>query len=184
MRKVVARAVVALFVASVLGCGEYGGGGRTHGLANREFGGEMFIATADPPNFGSGVVHLSIDGQERTLAQGTSAIAIDIEGRPNSDPEQADFFAVQIFQYLSPTEAEVFELRVRPDLWVDETEVAINTADGDALFGSVSFDRNGAQLGGELLLTAVRGTLTLEAAGQFPGEDVRGFFSDLELISP
>ena len=176
--------LICVLLVTGAACGPATVDGPVFGDVQGTFDTEVFLPGATPPNFGEAVIDVTIDGQSRTLAQGASVIAIDPDGLPTLDPATALYFALQAFQYTDETAAEIFELRVDPALWVDGAEISINTVDADALFGVVYFDLNGQQVGADVLLTAIRGDLSLELAGDSPTDPVRGVISNLEMSGP
>lgn len=179
------RAASLVLAALLLaGCGTADVDGPSFGEANGTFDTEIFIPGSNPPNYGDAVIEVVMDGEPRTLAQGASVVAIDADGLPTIDPDAAVYFALQAFQYTSETRAEVFELRVAPESWTDDTDVPVNTVDADALFGIVEFDANGQQVGGEIVLAAIRGQLHISVAGREPADEVVGTLSGVEMTTP
>lgn len=175
--------VVALAASSA--CGPANVDGPLFGRASGTFDTEVYLPGSNPPNYGQAVIQLDIEDEHpRTLVQGASVLAIDADGLPTLDPETAVYFALQVFQFTSETSAEVFELRVSPEYWVDDTDVFVNTQDADAVYGEVTFDANGQQVAGQILLTAIRGDLHIDRAGLEPTDEVTGTLANLEMVSP
>lgn len=150
------------------------------GDASGTFDCEIFQPGSNPPNYGDGVVELRFAGDERTLAQGAAAFAIDANGSQTIDPASASYFAVQVYQDVSETKLEVFEVRVLPDTWaVGEVQI-----DGDGavgFLGEVLYDANRIVLEARVIAETRAGTLVLEQAGNDPREPVRGSLRDVVL---
>lgn len=153
------------------------------GSAQGTFDCEIFVPGANPPNVGDGVVDLEIDGEGRTLAQGAAAYAVDGNGSQTLDPAQASYFAVQVFQNVSPELIEVFEVRVLPDAWVPG-EVVLDGVTAVAYLGEITHDANGTVTDARIVAESRGGTITLEEAGDEPAEPVAGTLTDLQLVAP
>jgi len=177
----VASAVGALaFAASVAACGPRDAG--IGGEASGSFACEIFQPGANPPNWGDAVVRVTLDGDERVLAQGAAAFAIDAEGNQTLDPLDASYFALQAYQEISPTTVEVFEIRVLPAAWFPG-EVPVDGASAVALLGEVHYDGNGSVTDARILAESRSGTLRLDAAGTEPRQAVLATVMSLRLSS-
>ena len=147
------------------------------GEASGSFACEIFLPGTNPPNSGDGSVTVTLRGEERVLAQSAAAFAVDGEGNQTLDPANAIYFAVQIFQYVSETTLEIFEVRVLPDDWADGAVLAVDGETVVAFFGSVTFDANGNATDATVTAASNDGELLLDAAGRNPREPVTGSFA-------
>ena len=131
-----------------------------------------------PPDYGNGAVTIDFGGRTRDVAQGSAAFAVDATGAPTTDPSQASYFAVQLYQDVAPQSIEVFEVRALPDVW-KPGDLALDGINAVALYGRVALQgSNGVST---LIAVSTGGTLHLDAAGENPGEAVRGTIAaDLE----
>lgn len=147
------------------------------GEASGQFACEIFLPGANPPNTGDGAVTVTLGGDERVLAQSAAAFAVDGQGNQTLDPAEAIYFAVQVFQYVSETELEIFEIRVLPDDWAAGAQLPF---DGDRVIGfvgRVTFDANGNATDATVTAASTGGELLLGDAGRNPAEPVTGSFS-------
>jgi hypothetical protein len=135
-----------------------------------------------PSNYGDGNAAVSVGSTDETLAQGAAAFAIDSSGHQTLDPSQASYFAVQIFQQLSPHEIDVFEIDVVPSRWA-KGDVVIDGSNAGTLLGRIDTDDNGVIVDSFVLARATGGTLHLDAAGLDPREPVAGSFDSIALVA-
>lgn len=142
---------------------------------------EIFLPGANPANTGDGAVTVTLDGKERVLAQSAAAFAVDGDGNQTLDPGAAIHFAVQVFQFVSETELEVFEVRVLPADWIPDTVVPFDGDRAVGFFGIVTFDVHGNAVAASVVATSTGGELLLGAAGQDPRTPVTGSLSDVTL---
>lgn len=168
-----------LFALAIAGCAP-GDRPAATGDAAGTFDCEIFQPGSNPPNYGDGVVELRFDGDERTLAQGAAAFAIDANGSQTIDPATASYFAVQVYQDVSETNLEVFEVRVLPDQWA-AGEVEIDGDGAVGFLGEVLYDANRIVIEARVIAETRAGTLVLEQAGNDPREPVRGSLRDVLL---
>lgn len=169
---------LAVMAASACAPREQGASGEASG----SFDCEIFQPGANPPNWGDAVVRVTFDGDERVLAQGAAAFAIDGEGSQTLDPAEASYFALQAYQEVSPSVVEVFEIRVLPASWAPGI-VEIDGASAVALLGEVEYDGNGSVVEARIVAESRSGRLRLDAAGDEPREAVLGSVMDLRLSS-
>lgn len=176
-----ASLALALLTSSVLGCAPEDHASAT-GVASGQAACDIFQANSVPPDIGDGVVQLTLGGEAHTLAQGAAAFAVDANGQATSDPAQASYFAVQIYQYLSPKQMEIFEFRVLPDAWAPG-DVPVDGVEAVGLYAVVDFDANGNATAVTFRAQTVDGTLHVDAAGQQPRDPVAVAFDALRLES-
>jgi hypothetical protein len=153
------------------------------GDASGSFDCEIFLPGSSPPNTGDGAVVVTLDGRERILAQSAAAFAVDGAGNQTLDPEQASFFAVQVLQYVSEQELEVFEVRVLPADWVAGTEIPFDGVTAVGFYGKVEFDANGNAVDARVKASTTGGSLLLGDAGRDPRAAVTGALVDLRLAA-
>lgn len=154
------------------------------GTATGDFDTEIFNPAANPENYGRGSVTIKTAEQDHILAQASTSFPVDAEGRMTLDPEEAVYFAIQIFQFTSPITMKVLELRIIPSLWLPNSEIDLTTPGNTALFGLITFDQGGRVESVETLLAVTEGTLQLTEAGQPFTAPVSGFFTDLQMKEP
>lgn len=147
------------------------------GGATGSFETEIFLPGSVPSNVGDGAVTVTLGGEERVLAQSAAAYAVDGAGNQTLDPANAVYFAVQVFQYVSETTLEIFEVRVLPDSWVDGATLPVDGVDTVAFFGAVTFDGNGNAVDATIRASSDDGELTLAEAGRDPRAPVSGSFT-------
>lgn len=147
------------------------------GEASGSFACEIFLPGSNPPNTGDGAVTVTLRDDDRVLAQSAAAFAVDGQGSQTLDPANAIYFAVQVFQYVSETTLEIFEVRVLPDDWVDGAVLAVDGETVIAFFGAVTFDANGNATDAKITAASSDGELVLEAAGRNPRDPVTGSFA-------
>ncbi len=150
------------------------------GDASGSFDCEIFQPGANPPNYGDGVIELRFAGDERTLAQGAASFAIDAEGSQTLDPANAAYFAIQVYQDVSESKLELFELRVLPAEWLTG-EVQIDGDGAVGFLGEVLYDANRQVLEARIVAETRAGVLVLDQAGNDPREAVRGSLRDVLL---
>lgn len=170
------RAFCALVFLAALGCAPE----PSHplvGEATGSFACEIFLPGTNPPNTGDGAVTVTIRDDDRVLAQSAAAFAVDGQGNQTLDPAFAIYFAVQVFQFVSETTLEIFEVRVLPDDWADGAVLAVDGETVVAFFGAVTFDANGNATDATVTAASTDGELVLGAAGRNPRESVTGSFS-------
>ena len=171
----------ALLLA-LAGCAPEESHGST-GTASGAFDCEIFQPGSNPTNTGDGAITVVLDGSERVLAQGAAGYAVDGNGSQTLDPSLASYFAVQVFQWISETELEIFELRVLPDAWVSGADIAFDDVDGVGFFGSVFFDGNGNAVDAKIRANVTHGSVHLEDAGRDPRAPVSGWLTDVRIAS-
>lgn len=169
--------MLALLVA---GCGAPAPTDVVIGTAAGTFDCEIFLPGANPRNTGDGAITVVLDGEERVLAQGAAAYAVDGDGNQVLDPSAASYFAVQVFQYIAEDFLEIFEVRVLPDDWQPGVEIPFDGERGVAFFGTIRFDANG-NADALVEATATHGALILADAGRSPRESVTGSLSAVRL---
>jgi hypothetical protein len=147
------------------------------GEASGVFACEIFLPGTNPPNSGDGEVTVTLRDEERVLAQSAAAFAVDGQGSQTLDPANAIYFAVQIFQFVTETELEIFEVRVLPEDWTDGAVLPVDGETVVAFFGSVTFDANGNATDARITAASNDGELVLESAGRNPRESVTGSFA-------
>lgn len=147
------------------------------GDATGAFETEIFFPGSVPSNVGDGAVTVTLGGDERVLAQSAAAYAVDGAGNQTLDPANAVYFAVQIFQYVSETKLEIFEVRVLPASWTGGATIPVDGVDTVAFFGTVSFDGNGNAVDATIQASSDDGELTLTEAGRDPRAPVSGSFA-------
>ena len=147
------------------------------GDATGSFDCEIFFPGSNPPNSGDGTVTVALGGDERVLAQSAAAFAVDGTGNQTLDPATATYFAVQVFQYVSETTLELFEVRVLPAAWVDGATIPVDGVDTVAFFGTVTFDGNGNAVDATVKASSDDGELTVAEAGRDPRAPVSGSFT-------
>lgn len=181
MRSCAAEIALSLALAAALtGCAPEPTDVST-GAAEGSFDCEIFLPGSVPSNTGDGAITIALDGEERVLAQGAAAYAVDGEGNQTLDPSAASYFAVQVFQYVAEDLLEIFELRVLPDDWAAGGEIPLDGARGVAFFGTISFDGNGNAEDALVEAHATHGSLVLGDAGRNPRETVTGALSGVRL---
>lgn len=172
----VARAACALVFLAAAACAPE----PSHplvGEASGSFACEIFLPGSNPPNTGDGAVTVTLRDDERVLAQSAAAFAVDDQGNQTLDPANAIYFAVQVFQYVSESKLEIFEVRVLPDDWADGAVLAVDGESVVAFFGAVTFDANGNAVDATITAASTDGELVLEAAGRNPRDPVAGSFT-------
>lgn len=171
---------LALLALAIAGCAP----DSSHPLvgdAAGSFDCEVFLPGSTPPNTGDGAVTVTLGGDERVLAQSAAAFAVDGQGNQTLDPAAAAYFAVQVFQYVSETNLEVFEVRVLPADWQPDGQVTFDGVTAVGFFGSVTFDANGNAVDALVKATTTGGALLLGDAGRDPRAPVSGSLSDVTL---
>ena len=178
----IALAALALAI-SAAGCGR-SGASPARGVVDGSAQCEIFLPGLSPPDFGDGVVRLVLDSSSAaaasatsvTLAQGAAAFAVDASGSQTIDPALASYFAIQTYQYTSPTRVELFELRVLPGAWATG-DLVLDGTNATGLYGAIVFDANGNASSSRIIARTTGGVIHLEAAGRNPREPVIATFS-------
>lgn len=153
------------------------------GEAAGAFDCEIFLPGTSPANVGDGAITVTVDGDARILAQTAAAFAVDGAGHQTLDPASASYFAVQVFQFVSETELEIFEIRVLPDDWQPEAAVPFDGVRAVGFFGRVIFDGNGNAAGATIVARTTGGNVLLEEAGREPRAPVVGTLDDVTLLA-
>ena len=174
VRRVALTALAALLAG---GCAR-GTAGVVVGSASGNFDCDVFRAGLVPPDYGDGAVAIDFGGESRDVAEGAAAFAVDANGEQTTDPTQAAYFAVQLYQDVAPSAVEVFEVRALPAVW-RPGDIELDGINAVAIYARVALQgSNGVST---VIAVSTDGALHLDAAGEHVGDAVSGTIgADLE----